>query len=396
LITELHLALCSGDQISYANAKNKLLSGVTAGANLTLETIRRAKLSAATASELATLIDLHRIALTYVTNKKGGDQIMAAEFEETRKRHAEQKLPITDLRTELITGSVAQGEIQETVRQAQDRPDPGQPMSPLKDVLRSVIATSAVSHGVDVDEFNSMFFAGMPSDIAEYIQASSRIGRTHVGFVVLVPTPQRRRDRYIIEVFDSYHRFLERMVSPAAIDRWATRAVERVMPSFIQAYLAGVCYVRDVLTAEPEKKERVNDYSYIPTILKMYGNPAQRGPFIKGICDFVEKAIGLGDMAFAPGEPQHYQEIVRQRVEDLLNSWERDALGETRPLSEYFKAQGSVMNRPMTSLRDVDEAGIIYFGHRDLNGKHRLDDSTVRRVMKFIRRGVAEGSDTGA
>ncbi len=54
------------------------------------------------------------------------------------------------------------------------------------------------------------------------------------------------------------------------------------------------------------------------------------------------------------------------------------------------------MNRPMTSLRDVDEAGTIYFGHRDLNGRHGLEDGTVRRVMKFIRRGVAEGSDTGA
>ena len=396
LITELHLALCSGDPTEYLRAKNILLSGLTAGTNLPLEVIRHAKLSAATASDLATLIDLHRIALTYVTNKKGGDQIMAAEFEETRKRHADRKLPITDLRTELITGSVAQGEIQETVRQAQDRPAPGQPMPVLKDVLRSVIATSAVSHGVDVDEFNSMFFAGMPSDIAEYIQASSRVGRTHVGFVVLVPTPQRRRDRYIIEVFDSYHRFLERMVSPAAIDRWATRAVERVMPSFIQAYLAGVCYVRDVLNAEPDQKEWVADYAWIPTIVTRLRNPALRGPFIKGICDFVEKAIGLGDAAFAPGAPQHYQEIVRQRVEGLLSSWERDALGETRPLSEYFRAQVSVMNRPMTSLRDVDEAGTIYFGHRDLNGRHRLEDGTVRRVMKFIRRGVAEGSDTGA
>ena len=37
--------------------------------------------------------------------------------------------------------------------------------------LRNIVATSAISHGVDVDRFNSMFFAGLPSDIAEYIQA---------------------------------------------------------------------------------------------------------------------------------------------------------------------------------------------------------------------------------
>ena len=36
---------------------------------------------------MATLVDLHRIALTYVTNKKGGDQILAAESLCIRGRH---------------------------------------------------------------------------------------------------------------------------------------------------------------------------------------------------------------------------------------------------------------------------------------------------------------------
>ena len=71
-------------------------------------------------------------------------------------------------------------------------------------------------------------------------EASSRVGRTHVGFCLLIPTPQRRRDRYIVEVYDMFHRFLERMVQPASIDRWAQKAVERVFPSVFQAYFCGV------------------------------------------------------------------------------------------------------------------------------------------------------------
>jgi hypothetical protein len=391
IITELLLALTSGDETKVGAARAKLVDSVSPGS---LEQLYRDKLKAATASELATIVDLHRIALTYVTNKKGGDQIMAAEFEETRKRHADRQLPISDLRTELITGSVSQGEIQATVQEAQARPKPGEPLSELTDALRSVIATSAVSHGVDVEEFNSMFFAGMPSDVAEYIQASSRVGRTHVGFVVLIPTPQRRRDRYIVEVFDSYHRFLERMVSPAAIDRWAGRAIERVLPSFIQAYLTGVRYVADLYKSEPDRKHTVRDLSWIPFIVDLYKSPAAKGPLIKGICEFVEKAIGL-DGNFAPGGKQHYQELIRERVETMLTNWARDALGEQRSLMDYFKAQPSVMNRPMTSLRDVDEAGVIYFGHRDLDGRHGVSDGVARKVMQFIRRGVAEGTDLG-
>ena len=67
----------------------------------------------------------------------------------------------------------------------------------------------SIFEGVDVDEFNMMFFAGMPADIAEYIQASSRVGRAHVGTSVLIPTPQQRRDRYVVEIHDIFHRFLD-------------------------------------------------------------------------------------------------------------------------------------------------------------------------------------------
>ncbi len=349
-------------------------------------------LAGATPMQIATVIDLHRIALTYVTNKKGGDQIMAAEFEETRKRHADKNVPIVDLKTSLITGSVSQGDIQRTVEDAQRRPAPGQPFEPLEEVLRSVIATSAVSHGVDVEELNSMFFAGMPSDIAEYIQASSRIGRTHPGFVVLVPTPQRRRDRYIIEVFDSFHRFLERMVSPAAIDRWAGRAIERIMPSFIQAYLAGVTYVRDFTGAEPDNKEFVQDLSWIPNINKLYRKPALQKPLVDGLCAFIEKAIGLDNEDFAPGGKQHYQKLIKDKVHAMLGHWASDPLLAQESLYSYFREQQSVMNRPMTSLRDVDESGMIHLGGKDLNGK-RLNNATARLVMGFIRNGVAESTD---
>ncbi|MFT4508565.1 helicase-related protein [Caballeronia sp. 15711] len=392
VVSELILSLCFGDTILAAAARDKLVGAVSSSH---LMDLHRAKLAASSSSELATLIDLHRIALTYVTNKKGGDQIMAAEFEETRKRHAERQLPITDLRTQLITGSVSQGDIQMTVQEAQDRPQPGEPLQDLGTALRSVIATSAVSHGVDVEEFNSMFFAGMPSDIAEYIQASSRVGRTHVGFVVLIPTPQRRRDRYIVEVFDSYHRFLERMVSPAAIDRWAGRAIERVLPSFIQAQLAGVSYIKELFSADADGKHKIRDMSWIPNIVRRYEREATRVPLVNGLCSFVESAIGLDNDVFAPGGKQHYQELIRERVTTLLNSWARDVLGEERDLRSYFQSQDSVMRRPMTSLRDVDEAGTIIFGHRDLDGRRGLDDKFARRVMRFIRSGVSEGSDSG-
>ena len=391
LISEFLIGLNSGDEGRIMSLRARLSDGVSPGP---LSAMYRTRIDAGSNAELATLIDLHRIALTYVTNKKGGDQIMAAEFEETRKRHAERNLDIGDLKTKLISGAVAQGEIQHTIEEAQDRPAPGKPMTSLNEVLRSVIATSAISHGVDVDEFNAMFFAGMPSDIAEYIQASSRVGRTHVGFIVLIPTPQRRRDRYIVEVFDSFHRFLERMVQPAAIDRWAGKAIERVLPSFIQAYLTGVRYMRDITNAAPDDKQKVTDFNWIPFVNKVMKQEASQKQLIEGICRFLERAIGVDNEDFAPGGKEHYKQVISDKVHSLLLGWASNELQSDQTMSSYFREQPSVMNKPMTSLRDVDEIGNIHFGNKDLNGRW-LETAAARKVMAFMRQGVAEGGESG-
>lgn len=389
LISRLMLGLTSLDESRTAEARALLLQGVSDGP---LASVYRAHVVKASAGQLATLIDLHRISLTYVTNKKGGDQIMAAEYEEARKKHEEFGLDIPDLRTRLITGSVPQGEIQATVREAQTRAAPGEAFGDLGTALRSVIATSAISHGVDVEELNSMFFAGMPSDVAEYIQASSRVGRTHVGFVVLLPTPQRRRDRYIVQVFDSYHRFLERMVQPAAIDRWADKAIERVLPSLIQAYLGGIRFVKDVTTAEPDMKSRVTDLSWIPYVNVAYVR--QQRALVDGLCAFIYKALGLDNEKFAPFGREHYLAEIRGLVDSQLKDWASDKSMAEQSIGNFYRERPSSLQKPMTSLRDVDEAGTIAFSYRDFNGK-KLSPEAGRAFMRFIRHGAANDDTQG-
>ena len=133
-------------------------------------------------ARLAELVDLHRIMLTYVTNKKGGDQILSALEAAAREAHAAMgpAYDIEAFRTTLISGGVDIGTIQSVIRDAEAAFDPA--ADDIAETLRCIVATSAISHGVDVEAFNAMSFAGMPADIAEYIQASSRVGRSHVGF----------------------------------------------------------------------------------------------------------------------------------------------------------------------------------------------------------------------
>jgi hypothetical protein len=382
-ITRLFDGLTSNDSSKFEYARKLLVDHISDGP---LQSLHRKILVDADASRLATLVDLHRIALTYVTNKKGGDQIMAAEVEETRKRHLNNGIDLDGIDTRLITGSVDQGEIQAVVDTAQLRVDVDSPFQPIREQLRSVIATSAISHGVDVDEFNSMFFAGMPSDIAEYIQASSRVGRTHIGFVVLVPTPQRRRDRHIVHIFDIFHRFLERMVQPAAIDRWAERAVERVFPSLFQTYLLGVIPSCKLIKLPEDEKGRTPDFGFIPNVRREFKNRGDA--FIGEIDRFIELAVGLRD-GYSPEGEEHYRRRIDRRTRDLIvDAWSSKVWGNGT-IGGFFSGQSDPMLKPMTSLRDVDQGGVIQASYRDAEG-NKQSHAEVQTVMDLVRHGVAD------
>jgi hypothetical protein len=382
-ISRMLLRLLSDEGANHREAVAELIDHLSVGPLLG---VHRAALERASVSEVATLIDLHRIALTYVTNKKGGDQILAAEHTEAGKRHLNAGIPLEGFRTALISGSVEQGQIAAAVGEAQRRPAPGEPFEPLKDSLRSIVATSAISHGVDIDELNTMFFAGLPSDIAEYIQASSRVGRAHVGFCLLVPTPQRRRDRYVVEVFDSFHRFLERMVQPAAIDRWAERAIKRAIPSIFQSYMCGVLPTVSILAAAPADKHQVPDDSFASDIAKRYTR--EGSALLRRLVHFGENAIGLRE-GFEPPGADYYRHLLEEAFQDLLNDVSAANVG-TIPMSDYFGLSRNSLRKPMTSLRDVDRVGLIAYAP---GAGHHANADELTAVMRLVQNGIVEGDD---
>ncbi|MEW8073532.1 MAG: DEAD/DEAH box helicase [Candidatus Thiodiazotropha sp.] len=342
----------------------------------------------ATPSQLATLIDLHRIALTYVTNKKGGDQIMAAENDTAGRIHEDADIEeFSGLSSRLISGALSAAEIEDVIQLAEQRPEPGDSLSPIfnEDLLRSVVATSAISHGVDVDEFNTMFFAGMPSDPAEYIQSSSRVGRTHVGCSILLPTPQRRRDRYIMETHDQYHRFLERMIRPAAINRWAESALIRTLPSLIQMYFIAVVELKELLEASDHDKTNVNNHERLHSILTLIN---RNGAIeIKSrLSEFVFDCVGLNHKTFAPPAVEEFKAIVNNELLEnffeIVSSKHDEGVEGLREFFEELDARETKIKRlPMTSLRDVDPAGRISYEKKIIR-----KDPSSQEVYELIKR----------
>lgn len=342
----------------------------------------------ATLSQLATLVDLHRIALTYVTNKKGGDQIMAAENDTAGRVHEDADIDdFSGLSSRLISGALSAGEIEDVIKLAEERPDPGEAISEIYDenLLRSVVATSAISHGVDVDEFNTMFFAGMPSDPAEYIQSSSRVGRTHVGCSILLPTPQRRRDRYIMETHDQYHRFLERMIRPAAINRWAESALIRTLPSLIQMYFIAVVELNELVDAPDSSKNDVSNYEKLRTILSLI-NRAGTLEAKNRLSEFVFDCIGLNHKIFAPAAVEEFKKIINNELYDnffeILNRKHEEGVEGLKEFFEELDARETKIKRlPMTSLRDVDPAGRISYEKKII-----AKDPSSHEVYELIKR----------
>ena len=291
--------------------------------------------------------------MTYVTNKKGGDQILSALNPEAHEAHDAMgdEYHLEAFLTELISGGVDIGGIQRVIRAAESDFDPM--MDDIARALRVIVATSAISHGVDVEAFNSMAFAGMPSDVAEYIQASSRVGRTHVGFSMLIPTPQTRRDRFVVEVHEPFHRLLERMIAPPAIERWADRAIERTVPSLLQTWLAGVHFQSRFMTAPLASKQSVP----LPTTVDQLDRILSDAVALRDCTAFIREAIGINAAEGFAQNPRYYSDLVAEQVRRVIN--EASSGQYTGQLADFWDHRLAGLKRPMSSLRDVDAAGSI-------------------------------------
>ncbi len=90
-----------------------------------------------------------------------------------------------------------------------------------------LLASSMISVGVDISRLGLMVMNGQPRTVAEYIQATSRVGRDTPGLVVTLFNVFRPRDRSHYERFTAFHESFYRFVEASSVTPFSARALER-------------------------------------------------------------------------------------------------------------------------------------------------------------------------
>ena len=113
-------------------------------------------------------------------------------------------------------------------------PEASRGAPPAIDVL---LATNMISVGVDVPRLGFMVTVGQPKATAEYIQATSRVGRSDAGpgLAITVYNWARPRDLSHYETFEQYHDSFYRHVEGLSVTPFAARAVDRGLSAVLAA-----------------------------------------------------------------------------------------------------------------------------------------------------------------
>ncbi len=243
--------------------------------------------------------------------------------------------------------------------------------------LDVLLATNMIAVGVDVPRLGAMIVSNQPKSTAEYIQATSRVGRRAPGLIFTLLNWARPRDLSHYESFESFHAAVYQHVEALSVTPFADRALDRGLTGVLASL------VRD---------------------LKQEYNGNRGAQFFDSQGELADHVVNyLHRRAEAVTEDRAVGEEVRSRLQQRLDHWElrrhtpgavlgyRAARrqGEVSPLlKEPDGSRWQLMSCP-TSLREVEPPIRLLF-HGDATG------ADISSEPPFVPRPQPEGQDDNA
>jgi helicase-like protein len=300
----------------------------------------------------------YELTLGYVNRKEDGDRVAYV----LRRLHAADELD-DELRVQVLQGGGAGGgttlaELADVIDEVQNQYT--QPVSSIAaDRLRALVATSIISHGVDLDALNLMVVNGMTPTVAMYVQSSSRSGRTHIGMVLTSFDRRSIRQRAFFTNFLTVHPFLDRMIAPVPVNRFARFAPTATMPGIMSALLIQV-FARRRLTGK-ENPTRPMMSMRVGTELRRWLRGAEP-PTDKAaaLWELVQEALGAGARVHKRVSGDWVDEpVFPSSVAQWLDAEARDEFDKQWTNLQDPGRSGSTPRlfnpQPLISFRNVDE-----------------------------------------
>ncbi len=196
-----------------------------------------------------------------------------------------------------------------------------------KERIDVAVATNMISVGLDITRLGLMVVTGQPKSAAEYIQATSRVGRddNRPGLVVTLLNIHKPRDRSHYERFECFHESFYRAVEATSVTPFSPRVLDRALAAVV------------VALARLELPELTPPKGAVAAV--------QRRGALAFIADRLADRAEGHSSELEDVDREGLRELVKARVNDLLDEWAKIA-AENQQVSAGLQYQREVPADP--------------------------------------------------
>lgn len=202
-----------------------------------------------------------------------------------------------------LTSRVTTTQLNETLEKLEKRSYSKENLANHRYPSNVLLATNMISVGIDVARLNVMLLVGQPKLTSEYIQASSRVGRTYPGVAFAMYDGSKSRDRSHFEQFKSYHESFYKHVEPTGATPFSKPARDRALHAVIIAILR-------ITESELSKEDGAANFSH--------DSYTER---IKSLSSFITSRASDISSRLNP-DASDDSDIILSEIDSVLDEWE--------------------------------------------------------------------------